>query len=414
MTGRKMTSRCLRGLLLIVSATAIWALSGCRQSVFVGMPTPAPEQTIISPEGEIPTPAFGPRPFAKLYEAPGEAPPQLAERERSPAEPAFAWSETENILVLGTDRRPWDASWRTDTIMVVGIDRERERVAVLSIPRDLYIEIPNYGYGRINQADYIGERVARVKGGGPELVSQILDDTFGIRTEHWVRFEMTGFQSVVDAVGGVDIHLDCPFYEPILNLDTGEWEYFTLPAGTVHMDGETAYWYVRLRLRESDIGRAKRQRQFLWAMRDQVLSHNILLQFPELWQAFRHSFSTDLSFLEIVDLIRLGTSLEPDSVRASGITLKELQSHTTQTGASVLIITDPEKVQQVIDGIWDAPAMVDANRKDLDRCEPVPTGPPFVPTEVFSPKVIEPAEPPAATSVGESSVEIDRSPAEGG
>lgn len=372
-------------VVMVVLVSILAATAGCRESPFVGMPTPVPEQTVLSPSGEIPEPDFGPRAFAKLYEAPGEAPPQFLESDRSPAEPAFAWSETENILILGTDRRPWDASWRTDTIMVVGIDRARNRVAVLSIPRDLYLEIPGYGYGRINQADYIGERVVRHEGGGPKLISDILSDTFGIEAEHWARFEMTGFQSIVDAVGGVDLYLDCPFYEPILNLDTGQWEYFTLPAGNVHMDGETAYWYVRLRLRESDIGRSNRQRQFLWAMRDQVLKQNLVLRIPELWTVFRHSFSTNLSLLEIVDLVRFGIALEPDSVRASGITLKELQSHTTENGASVLIITEPDKVQRVVDGIWDAPAMINANRKAEDACEAMPTGPPYVATDVFAP-----------------------------
>ncbi len=370
---------------LIGVISLVLVISGCTQSVFVGMPTPIPEQTIISPKGEIPEPAFGPRSFAKLYEAPGETPPQFSEEDRPSAEPAFAWSETENILVLGTDRRPRDASWRTDTIMVVGIDHERERIAVLSIPRDLYIEIPNYGYGRINQVDYIGERITRVKGGGPALISEILNETFGIETDHWVRIEMTGFQSIVDAVGGVTMHLDCPFFEPILNLDTGEWEYFTLPAGDVHMDGETAYWYVRLRLKESDIGRSSRQRQLLWALRDQALSNNLLLQLPELWRAFRHSFTTDLSFLEMVDLVKFGISLDPGNVRASGITLKELQSHITENGASVLLIADPVKVQNVVDGIWEAPAMVNANRKNENRCEPIPSGPPNIPTEIASP-----------------------------
>ncbi len=403
--------RIVRVVALLISLTAVVVTAGCRQSIFVGMPTPVPEQTVLSPQGEIPVPAFGPRAFAKLYEAPGEAPPQHARKERSSAEPAFAWSETENILVLGTDRRPFDASWRTDTIMVVGIDRERDRIAVLSIPRDLYIEIPGYGYGRINQADYIGERVIREKGGGPALVSDILEETFGVETKNWVRFEMTGFQAVVDAVGGVDMNLECPFYEPILNLDTGQWEYFTLPAGEVHLDGESAYWYVRLRLRESDIGRSNRQRQFLWAMREQVLNENLLLRFPELWTAFRHSFSTDLSFLEIVDLLRFGISLEPDSVRASGITLKELDSHITESGASVLIITEPDKAQQVVDGIWDAPAMVDANRKEVQKCEPIPTGPPNIPNEIFAPaKAVEPDS--AATADGEQP--DDAQPAEGG
>ncbi len=370
-----------RSLAPLFAVFAIFLVGGCSQSVFVGMPPPPPEQLVLEAGSDAPVPPFGPSIKPKLAEEPGARPPELSALVDVPAGPAFAWSETENILVLGTDRRPWDSSWRTDTIIVVGLDRDQKRAAVLSIPRDLYIDIPDYGYGRINQVDYIGERVTRVKGGGPALVSQVLSDTFGVATAHWVRFEMTGFESVVDAVGGVTVNLDCPFSEPIFNLDTNSWEYFTLPAGDVYMDGETANWFVRLRLSESDIGRAQRQRQFLWALRDQVLTTNLLRRFPELWAAFHHTFTTDLSFLEMVDLIQFGVGLDASNVRASGISLKELQSHTTAGGASVLIITDPAKVQQVIDGIWDAPAMADSYAKDSTKCPVVPSGIPMVATD---------------------------------
>lgn len=304
--------------------------------------------------------------------------------------PSFAWSETDNFLVLGTDRVGSGGSWRTDTIMVVGIDRERNRVAVLSIPRDLYIEIPGYGWSRINTADYIGENVLPVEGGGPALVSQILNNTFGISTDHWVRMEMNGFKSVVDAVGGVTVHLDCPFYEPIYNLDTNSWDYFTLPAGDVWMDGETSYWFVRLRLRESDIGRGKRQRQFLWALRDQAANTNLLLRFPELWSAFQETFSTDLSLFEMADYVQLALAMDAGNVRATGISLADLQSFTTAQGASVLRIADQARVQRVVDSIWDAPAMADAYRQDATNCPPIPVGAAVdnVPVEVRA--VVEP------------------------
>ncbi len=149
------------------------------QSVFVGMPAPVPEQIILTPGDDAPTPPFGPSANLVLYEGPGETPPELADMPDVPAEPAFAWRETENILVLGTDRRPHDASWRTDTIIVVGLDRERQRAAVLSIPRDLYIRDSQYGYGRINQVDYIGGE-ARVKGGLPGARVEVLSDTLAL------------------------------------------------------------------------------------------------------------------------------------------------------------------------------------------------------------------------------------------
>ncbi len=343
----------------------------------MGLPTPSPDSVVLTPDGPIPVPPFGPHAYPPNVPVP-EGPPPADALAEAPAGPAFVWSETENYLVMGTDRRSVDETWRTDTIMVVGLDRARGRAAVLSIPRDLYLEIPNYGYGRINQVDYIGERITRVEGGGPGLVSTVLSQTLGISTTHWVRFEMTGFQDIVDAVGGVTVQLDCPFYEPILNLTTNSWEYYTLPAGQVHLDGEAASWFVRLRLRESDIGRGERQRQFLWGLREQVLSANLLPRIPALWNAFSGSFSTDLTLLQLIDLVRFGVSLDAANVRAAGITLRELQSYTTERGAAVLVINDRQRVQEVVEGIWSAPAMANAYRKDVNTCPAVPEGAPVI------------------------------------
>jgi LCP family protein required for cell wall assembly len=357
-------------------------LGACSQSVFVGLPTPTSEEIVLVPNENAPAPPFGP--FAKVPN------PQIVGTEATavvpraittvPSGPAFAWRETENFLILGTDRRSADSSWRTDTIIIVGLDRTLNRAAVLSVPRDLYLEIPNYGYGRINQIDYIGEKILKVQGGGPALISTVLSQTLGISTQHWMRVEMTGFQEVVDAVGGVTMYLDCPFYEPIFNLTTNAWEYYTLPAGEVHLNGEDAYWYVRLRLKESDIGRSQRQRQFLWAMRDQILNTNLLPRMPALFAAFSNTFSTDLSIVEILTLMQFGVGLDSSNVRAGGITLRELQSYTTEQGASVLVINDPARVRAVVDGIWDAPAMVDARRQDANACQPLPQGSPSVAT----------------------------------
>ncbi|MCB0099200.1 MAG: LCP family protein [Caldilineaceae bacterium] len=294
--------------------------------------------------------------------------------------PSPAWQNTENFLILGTDRRGNEGVWRTDVIMVVGLDRQNGRAAVLSIPRDLYVEIPNYGMQRINRADYLGEKEINIEGGGPALISQILKNTLGIETTHWVRVEMQGFEALVDAIGGVTVHLDCPFFEPILNLDTNQWEYFTLPAGDVLMDGRTAHWFTRLRLRESDIGRARRQRQFLWALRNQLVSTNLLARFPELWSALNGLFATDLSLLQIVDLVRVGITFDATNVHAAGITMQQLQPITTESGAAVLQINNPYLVRAVIDGIWDAQPMSDTNRQsDSAACAPVPQGVPVVP-----------------------------------
>lgn len=401
------------GLILLASIFA-FVLGACRQPVFEGLPTPTPDEVVLVPEEGSPLPPFGP--FTNVPDGPvaGNAPTIATILTTTvPTGPAFAWHETENYLILGTDRRSADSNWRTDTIIVVGLDRKLNRAAVLSIPRDLYLEIPDYGYGRINQVDYIGEKIAKAPGGGPALVSTVLSQTLGIATQHWMRVEMTGFQEVVDAVGGVTMVLDCPFYEPIFNLTTNGWEYFTLPAGEVYMNGETAYWYVRLRLKESDIGRSQRQRQFLWAMRDQILNTNLLPRMPQLFSAFRNTFSTDLTLVELITLMQFGLTLDSPNVRANGITLRELQSYTTEQGASVLVMNDPARVRAVVDGIWNAPAMVDARRQDSNACQPLPEGVPSVATNNAVP--LPTPTPAPGVEIQDNSVALpEEPPVEGG
>lgn len=352
-------------------------------------PTP-PNTTQVLPNrqqngGNRPYPVIIPRllapPLTKRSAAIAPAPPAAPTTPvwEAPVGPASNWVNTENYLILGTDRRAGAGDWRTDTIMIVGLDRTSGRAAVFSIPRDLYIEIPNYGYGRINQADFLGERNAG-HGGGPQLVSQIISKTLGIQTNHWVRFQMDGFIRVVDAVGGVTVHLDCPFYEPIFNLTTQSWDFFTLPAGDNQLDGDSAYWFVRLRLRESDIGRSARQRQFLWALRDKMLSAKLITRFPELWGAFQDSFSTDLSLVQLIELTSFGLSLNADNVHAGGLTLSDLQNYRTAQGAAVLQITNPGRVRAVVNGVWEAQTMAGSYRKDPNSCPPLPQGTPIVDT----------------------------------
>lgn len=282
----------------------------------------------------------------------------------------FDWEASENYLVLGTDRREGGGSWRTDSIMVVGLDRQAKRAAVFSVPRDLYVTIPGYGYGRINQADYMGERRSP-DGGGAELVGGIIQEVLGIRTDHWVRIQMDGFVDFVDALGGVKVYLDCAFSEPIFNLDTQRWEAFRLPAGENILDGQDAYWFARLRYNESDIGRSRRQRALIWAMRDQILSTDALSRLPQLYSAFRETIDTDLGLLEIIKLAQFATGLDAASVRAGGLTLRDLQNHVTEGGAQVLIIGNPARVRELVAGIWDEPAMADAYRAEAAGCDPV-------------------------------------------
>ena len=95
---------------------------------------------------------------------------------------------------MGKDQRPDDGAWRTDTIMIVAVDQKANQVGAISVPRDLYVEIPGMGLGRINQADHFGES-SKYPGGGPALLRRVLTETLGIPTQRYVRIEYDGLRA---------------------------------------------------------------------------------------------------------------------------------------------------------------------------------------------------------------------------
>ena len=141
----------------------------------------------------------------------------------APAEPVDL-TRTENILVLGSDNRPELEAWRTDSIMVVVIDPKIGQVGIVSIPRDLYVDVPGYDKGkeRLNAVAYIGEKLD-YPGGGPALVRRVVEEQLGIPTQHYVIIHQDGLIKLVDALGGVTVNLDCPLYEATPDDKSPNW-----------------------------------------------------------------------------------------------------------------------------------------------------------------------------------------------
>ena len=139
--------------------------------------------------------------------------------------------------------------------------------------------------GRINQADFEGE-TNQYPGGGPALLSKVIEDNLGIPTQDWVRIRQEGLVQLVDALGGVTITLDCPLHEltPHPSLE-GQFQKFDLPAGEVFLNGEDAKKFATFRYNSNDFYRGKRQQQLIWAIRNRALQLNAIPKIPELWSA---------------------------------------------------------------------------------------------------------------------------------
>jgi polyisoprenyl-teichoic acid--peptidoglycan teichoic acid transferase len=291
--------------------------------------------------------------------------------------PAPDLTTTENILILGMDQRPGDTAWRTDTIMVAAIDHETDRIGIVSIPRDLWVNIPGFGPGRINQVDMQGE--LQKKGGGPALVSRVIQDTLGIKTRHWVRIKQDGLPVLVDTLGGVTVTLDCPLHEITPHATRpGQFERFDLPAGQVFLDGKDAKKFATFRYATSDLSRSARQMQLIWAIRNRALQVNAIPKIPELYRTLRGMFGTDLSVLDFVRLARLGASLDASDIHGLQFSAKAIAPATVGK-AQVIKVVSKEQLHKEFATLFAATSIADQGRDGSGGC-PTPAAPLSTPT----------------------------------
>ncbi len=276
---------------------------------------------------------------------------------------------TMNILVVGSDERRADVPWRADVVMVVAVDFAVREVGVISFPRDLWVRIPTVGENRINTATFFGD-LHRYPTGGIGLLADTIHRNFGIRIDHYVKVNFEGFKQVVDALGGVDITVDCPltgWFPPAPGSNDLVW--MTLQPGEYHMDGALALQYVRERKTTSDVDRARRQQRVLLALRKRARDINILPRVPVLFDALRDTIESDLGLTEIIPLARLALQIETQDVHGFLIDFQYTQSWTTPDGARVLL-PKMKAIQEGIRNLFAQPSILEnpfrpANCRDI-------------------------------------------------
>ncbi len=216
-----------------------------------------------------------------------------------------ALTNATHVLLLGTDSAPI-ASRRglrhTDSIMLVRSDPDHNRLAYLSIPRDLRVEIPGYGFDKVNVAYQIG--------GAPLAIRTVRN--LGLPVNHVAIVDLARFKVLIDAVGGVDINVpkpilskfDCPLKT---NAECADWPGWRFRKGEQHMNGRRARIYSRVRSNlldpsESDITRAARQQQVMQALTSKMTSPGTLIRMPWMGDDLTQPLATDLSTGEFLAL----------------------------------------------------------------------------------------------------------------
>ena len=314
----------------------------------------APDTPTITPSPTLPPPAA-----ATQTSTPVPSP--------SPVPTTALTQEVITVLLIGGDR-DYVLDMNTDALIVAAVNRSTKQVSLLSIPRDLWVYIPTYGWGRINIAHRIGHRGKYPEGLGPGLLMRTIEENLGISIDHWVRIGYEGFARAVDELGGVDVVVACRVnlrYRPPSSEDEQE---MILSPGLHHLDGATALRYVRTRRGESDFERAQRQQQFLKAVWYQFKSPETVLKIPALWTAMKDAFATDLRLGDVLALAPVGLELEPQRVRSLSIGRNQVESWTTPEGAEVLLPI-PERVQEVVARLYAPPSTGDTAAGEVARIQ---------------------------------------------
>jgi LCP family protein required for cell wall assembly len=180
--------------------------------------------------------------------------------------------------------------------MIVGVYPAKMDLSVLSIPRDLFINVPGYGMQRINTINVLAEM--ETSGTGPSLLAQSIEQNFDMRVDYYIRLDFQAFVAVVDAVGGLDI--DVPY--DIVDYQFPTDDYGTIEvhfeAGQQHMNGQTALIYARTRHGDDDYRRAERQQQVVNALLQKLAN-------PFNWSAawfIQQHMETDMNLLHMLGL----------------------------------------------------------------------------------------------------------------
>ncbi len=234
--------------------------------------------------------------------------------------PNIAAGERVNILLLGVDRRPSErCPCRTDTMMIATLDSKTNTAGLVTIPRDLFVPIPDVGDNRINTASFYGE-LYKFPGGGSALAKRTVEYNFGRRIHFYVQIDFAGFRKAVDALGGIDLEVARAIDDPNYPDEKFGVKHIVIPAGKVHMNGEMALQYARARhIDGGDFGRAKRQIQVLFAIRDRALKLDIVTKLPSLMQSMWGIVETDIPPSTALALANIGAKVKTENIKTASV-----------------------------------------------------------------------------------------------
>ncbi len=255
--------------------------------------------------------------------------------------PPHSWDGTSriNVLLLGADSREWEANFgppRTDTMILLTLDPQSQTGGMLSLPRDIWLEIPGYGYGKINQAYFFGE-ADQIYGGGAGLAMDTVENFLDINIDYYVKIDFNAFVQIIDEIGGLKV--DIPYAISVTPL---AGHATPLQPGVQTLPGDLALAYARARNTDGgDLDRAVRQQQVIMAIRDRLLSFDLLptliQKSPILYQQISSGVETNLTLKQAIQIGWMARNIPEDQIRREVISFDQVYYSTSPGGAFILV-----------------------------------------------------------------------------
>ena len=288
-----------------------------------------------------------------------------------PPVPTFAVPlGTTNILLLGSDIALDEGIGRTDTMIILAINRDGPTASMVSLPRDLWVYIPGWTNNRLNTALSRGSSVGYPGGAVAQLRDTILHN-FGIPIHYYAQVDFEGFKQGVDLVGGIEVAVSCQLRDwrlksPDLNPNNEDnWERFTLKPGIHEMDGDMALWYARSRLTTSDFDRGRRQQQLLQAGLATGVDLNLLPQLPELWGTYQDTVKTDMDIGRMLQLAALAPEIDKNGIQHLYLVGDDIQPYIVPESGAQVQVPIWENMQDTLRRLFLPPALNQATRPPI-------------------------------------------------
>lgn len=266
------------------------------------------------------------------------------------AGPALSGASAPAVLVLGVDQRADESgATRSDSMILLGLNSDSGAAALLSIPRDLWVNIPGVGDQRINTALFFGYDPGDSQA-GPQLAARTVQQELGRPVDRYLLLDFATFVRAVDALGGVEVDVPAPIVDA--EYPTTDYGVTTIrfDPGLQVMDGERALVYVRTRHSDGDFSRSMRQLQVLQSLAAKAVQPASWPRLPDLYRVLNDGVVTNMTPADGPALLPLFTAMAQGNVTAA--TLEDATTPWITPGGAWVLLPDGRAIEQIVTALF--------------------------------------------------------------